>query len=92
MLYGANWFNAEDDEIVNEFIKYTIDTLDQRARATDLFYDSVWINDAAPFQTKDVFPKYGDGKNYAVLKAVAQKYGKMTLQYSIAFIISLRIC
>lgn len=63
--------------MVNNFIKYAVDTLDERSKKAGLYYDSVWINDAAPFQTKDVFPKYGGGKNYPKLKAIAKKYGKI---------------
>ncbi|KAL8823933.1 MAG: hypothetical protein Q9191_005428 [Dirinaria sp. TL-2023a] len=74
VLYGANWEDAKDDATVNKFIEYAVDTLDQRAKTRGLYYDSVWINDAAPFQTKNVFPKYGDGANYPKLKAIAKKY------------------
>lgn len=75
-LYGASWEDAKDDDTVNRFVQYAVDTLDQRAKAAGMYYDSVWINDAAPFQTKQVFPKYGGGKNYAKLKQIAHKYGR----------------
>lgn len=75
-LYGGNWEDAKDDTTVYSFFEYAINTLDQRAKAAGLYYDSVWINDAAPFQTKNVFPKYGSGASFPRLKAIAKKYGE----------------
>ena len=76
VLYGANWEDAKDDDTVFNFIQFAIDTLDQRAKIADMYYDFVWLNDAAPFQKKQVFLKYGGGRNYPKLKQIARKYGE----------------
>ena len=45
MLYGANWVNKKDDDVVNDFIKKVVDTLDARSKAADLYYDFIYLND-----------------------------------------------
>ena len=76
MLYGANWVNEKDDDVVNDFIKKVIDTLDAKSKAVGLYYDFIYLNDAAPSQTTQTLPKYGGGKSLLRLKEIASRYGK----------------
>lgn len=76
MLYGANWVNEKDDDVVNDFIKKVIDTLDAKSKAAGLYYDFIYLNDAAPSQTTQTLPKYGGGKSLPRLKEIASRYGK----------------
>ena len=68
--------NAKDDDVVNNFIQKTIDTLDAKSKAAGLYYDFIYLNDAAQSQTTQVFPKYGDGKSLQRMKEIASRYGK----------------
>lgn len=76
VLYGANWVNEKDDDVVNDFIKKVIDTLDAKSKAVGLYYDFIYLNDAAPSQTTQTLPKYGGGKSLLRLKEIASRYGK----------------
>lgn len=75
-LYGAAWSNAKDDAVVNMFIQKAIETLDARSKAAGLYYDFIYLNDAAPFQKNQTLPKYGGGKSLPRMKAIAHRYGK----------------
>ncbi|KAL9628321.1 MAG: hypothetical protein Q9164_007318 [Protoblastenia rupestris] len=71
VLYGANWIDAKDDDVVNKFIQDTVDTLDAKAKAADLYYNFIWINDAAESQIKQAFSKY---ESFPRLKDIARRY------------------
>ncbi|KAI0391866.1 hypothetical protein F5Y17DRAFT_387803 [Xylariaceae sp. FL0594] len=74
VLYGGNWADAKDDETVYAFFQAMIDELDSRAKNAGLYYDLVYLNDAAPTQTRDVFQKYSNGTALPRLRNIANKY------------------
>ena len=75
VLYGSNWSNAADDEAVYEFIQFAIDTLDAKAKRAGLYYDHIYVNDAAPTQVGHVFQRYDEGRSLPKMRRIARKYG-----------------
>ncbi|CRL18804.1 FAD-binding, type 2 [Penicillium camemberti] len=74
VLYGGNWADAKDDETIYKFFQNMIDELDNRAKKVGLYYDFVYLNDAAPTQTKDIFQKFSNGTALPKLRGVAKSY------------------
>lgn len=60
------------DSAVESFSDLAIAELTKRAKAEDLFYPFIFLNDAGPNQ--DPFATYGGGKNKAKLQAVSEAY------------------
>ncbi|KAJ5237729.1 hypothetical protein N7489_007820 [Penicillium chrysogenum] len=74
VLYGGNWADAKDDETIYKFFQDMIDELDNRAKKVGLYYDFVYLNDAAPTQTKDIFQKFSNGTALPKLREIAESY------------------
>lgn len=74
VLYGGNWVDPDDDEMIYDFFQTMIDELDRRSKEAGLYYDHVYLNDGAPTQTGDVFQKYGNGTALPILREIALKY------------------
>ncbi|KAI1267665.1 hypothetical protein F5Y18DRAFT_308021 [Xylariaceae sp. FL1019] len=74
VLYGGNWADAKDDETIYQFFQDMIDELDDRAKKAGLYYDFVYLNDAAPTQTRDIFQKFSNGTALPKLRNVAERY------------------
>ncbi|RYP52874.1 hypothetical protein DL768_002044 [Monosporascus sp. mg162] len=74
VLYGGNWADAKDDETIYKFFQDMIDELDNRAKKAGLYYDFVYLNDAAPTQTKDIFQKFSNGTALPKLREIAKSY------------------
>ncbi|KAJ5035530.1 uncharacterized protein L3040_007996 [Drepanopeziza brunnea f. sp. 'multigermtubi'] len=74
VVYGGNWADAKDDEIIYRFFQDMVDELNRRAKAAGLYYDFVYLNDAAPTQTGAVFQKYANGTALPRLREIAHRY------------------
>ncbi|KFA56683.1 hypothetical protein S40293_06264 [Stachybotrys chartarum IBT 40293] len=74
VTYGGNWVDAKDDEVIFQFFQDMIDELDNRAKQAGLYYDLIYLNDAAPTQTGDIFQKYSNGTALPKLREIAQRY------------------
>jgi hypothetical protein len=81
LLIFAQWQNAADDEMVNEFAKRCIASTDVQAKSKGLFYPFAYLNDAAGWQ--DIFSLYGGGKSLPKMKAIAKRYGEWSSADSI---------
>ncbi|KAK2753900.1 hypothetical protein FQN54_007259 [Arachnomyces sp. PD_36] len=71
-LVYTNWDDPALDEAVENFSDLAIAELTKRAKAEDLFYPFIFLNDAGPSQ--DPFATYGGGKSLPKLQAVSEAY------------------
>ena len=72
-LINAEWDNASDDKLVNEFARQCIANLDAAAKSAGLDYRFIYLNDASG--SEDVFSLYGGGKSLPRMQTIAKSYG-----------------
>jgi len=68
----VEWLNESDDARVAQFAQNILAKLDQNAKAADLYYPFVYINDAGMGESP--FPQYGKGKSLQAMRTTRQKY------------------
>ena len=71
MIY-AEWIDANMDGIIEKFLDASIKSLEEDAKANDIYYPWVFLNDAGINQ--DPIGTYGYGTSRAKMMAIAQKY------------------
>ncbi|KAI2621572.1 hypothetical protein GGS21DRAFT_380653 [Xylaria nigripes] len=71
-LVGAAWDNEEDDDVVYEFSRRVLATIEKESRAHGYDYPFVYINDADP--SEKPFKLYGHGKSLPKMRAIRDKY------------------
>ena len=54
------------------FIKETVATIEKKAKAADVYYPFVYLNDAVAEET--VFEHYGGGKSLPKMKEISKRY------------------
>ncbi|KAF3760411.1 FAD-binding domain-containing protein [Cryphonectria parasitica EP155] len=72
ILATVTWDNASDDELVQTFMNNTLTNLENVLVQNDLFYNYIYINDAAPGQYP--YSTYGNGQSLDRMKAVQTSY------------------
>ncbi|KAK4238693.1 FAD-binding domain-containing protein [Achaetomium macrosporum] len=74
LLTSLSWANPADDETMLKFMETTLASLKAELIKRGIFYDYIYLNDAAPGQKP--FPTYGKGKSLPRLKRVQAKYDR----------------
>lgn len=72
ILYASDYTSAADDAYVDNFLKTLTAKTDAAAKAANLYYPFVFLNDAGGWQK--TLSLYGRGKSFPRLNAVANKY------------------
>lgn len=73
MMYTGEYAGAQNDGFVEGFLKNITNTLETQAKAQDLYYPFIFLNDAGGWQ-QNLFSLYGHGKSLPRLREIARKY------------------
>ncbi|KAI4126263.1 MAG: hypothetical protein LQ341_006894 [Variospora aurantia] len=71
-LIYVTWSDARDDAIVKSFTDRVLASIEQQARARDLYYPWLFLNDAGV--TQDPISTYGYGASLPRMQAVSRQY------------------
>ncbi|PVH97976.1 FAD-binding domain-containing protein [Periconia macrospinosa] len=74
MLFGASYEGAENEKIVDKFLKDLVKDVEKQAKKLNMYYPFNFVNDAGEWQK--TLSLYGKGKSFPKLKAIANKYDK----------------
>ena len=71
-LIYAEWFDASLDSVIQRFLDASIASLEGDAKANNIYYPWLFLNDASIDQ--DPISTYGYGASQAKMVAIAQQY------------------
>lgn len=66
------WSKTSDDQFMMQFATSVLAAVDQQAKAQNISYPFLFLNDAAAGQ--DIFASYGKGKSLPRLRRIRGKY------------------
>ncbi|ROW15368.1 hypothetical protein VPNG_02261 [Cytospora leucostoma] len=77
LVITAGWSDAADDETIYAFTSSALANLTTKAKEQDVFYDFVYLNDAAAGQSP--YETYGKGKSLPRLKEIQARYDPLSV-------------
>ncbi|RYP57223.1 hypothetical protein DL770_010711 [Monosporascus sp. CRB-9-2] len=72
ILIATNWLDAQWDELMYSYSKDAADRLEARAKELGVFYDFIYLNNAAEGQNP--FAAYGKGKSLPRMQKIQKEY------------------
>ncbi|EAA63242.1 hypothetical protein AN3274.2 [Aspergillus nidulans FGSC A4] len=75
LLISNTWTNADHDDRIVSFSENVIAEIESKARAANVYYPFVNLNDAGPSQAP--FKTYGKGQSLRKLKTIRKKYDRI---------------
>ncbi|PYI24536.1 cytochrome P450 [Aspergillus violaceofuscus CBS 115571] len=72
LLISNTWTDANHDSRIAQFSKNVIAEIEAKAKAADVYYPFINLNDAGP--TQEPFETYGNGQSLSKLKSIRKLY------------------